>query len=184
MTFDLRRGSRRPHVARWTWLAAMLGLAFTLGATTPPPAAAAGEPPAVVSAQAATTTLTPPVADPALPADGEPGAPGARPRRRLSPMAAELAQAIAAERSALTELQARFDHANGDREALAVQREIEQLKRGTEITLLRIQAKHARLKGHEAVARRIDAVIDEVTRPQAARDPVRRPTPVEARGER
>jgi hypothetical protein len=99
-------------------------------------------------------------------------------------MAAELAQTLEAERTALSELQARFDVAANEREALAIQREIEQLKTATEIALLRIQAKHARLKGRETVARRIDAAIEEILHPPVIRNPVVRSAPVEDGGGR
>jgi hypothetical protein len=191
VNFDFRGGSRRPQTTRLALLAALLALAFAAGAGTPSPAAAGDDGSAVTSAPAAPATVTPPVTDPAaealgpvVPAEAGPGAPGARARRRLSPMAAELAQVIDAERSALTVLQARFDHATSEHEALAVQREIEQLKTMTEIALLHVQAKHARLKGREAVARRIDAAVEELMRPPLVRDPLHRPAPAEVRTER
>lgn len=191
MPIDLRGESRRRHPIRWALLAAMLGLALASGAGSPRPAAAEGERPADSETGAPTATVATPVAVPAVvplqPAtagDVEPGEGSPRPRRHLSPMAAELAQTLEAERTALSELQARFDRAPNEREALAIQREIEQLKTATEIALLRVQAKHARLKGREAVARRIDAAIEEILHPPVTRNPLVRPAPVEDGGGR
>ena len=192
MSIDFRGEGRCPHSNRLVQLTAMLGLALAAGAESPHPVAAdegnrpAVSGPAVPAAPVVAPVVVPADASlqPAAPGDVEPGTPSPRSHRRLSPMAAELAQAIEAERDTLSELQARFDRAASEREALAIQHEIERLKTATEIALLRIQAKHARLKGRETVARRIDAAIEEILHPPVIRNPVVRPAPVEDGGGR
>ncbi len=188
MPIQPRGGPRRPHPNRSALLTAILGLVLAAAAAGPSPAAAEGEPPVAPGTETpAVTTVRPvqlPAADslPAAPPGAEPGEGSPRPPRRLSPMGAELAQALEAERTALRELQARFDRAPNEREALAVQREIERVKTATEIALLRIQAKHARLKGRETVARRIEDAIEAILHPPVIRDPAIRPVRVEAGG--
>jgi len=111
-----------------------------------PPATAAG--PAIESA---------PADNPAAPL----------PARRLSPFAREIAQAIDAQRMALIALQERFERTADPNEARAIQREIEATKQGTELQILRIQARYARLGGREAAARRIEAAIEQLLHPPA-----------------
>jgi hypothetical protein len=102
--------------------------------------------------------------------------------RKLSAFVLELRQAVDAERAALVLLQARFDRATNEGDALAIQREIETLKQNGEVQLLRIQAKHARLKGREAAARKIEAAIEAMLHPvPTPASPVVRPAPAEAR---
>jgi hypothetical protein len=90
-------------------------------------------------------------------------------RRKLHPMAADMRAAVEHERTSLAELSRRFRAASSPEAALAVQREIERVKHETELTLLRIQADYARRAGLAGVAARIEAAIEEMTRPAPSR---------------
>jgi len=98
-----------------------------------------------------------PASDPATPL----------PARRLSPLTQEITQAIDAQRVLLIALQERFERTSDQNEARDVQREIEAVKQGTELQILRIQARYARLGGREAAARRIEAAIEQILHPPA-----------------
>jgi hypothetical protein len=77
----------------------------------------------------------------------------------------EIELVINSERARVTELAARVRDLGDDAAALAVQLEIEQIKQGTEIEILRIQAKHARLAGREAQATAIEAALAQMLSP-------------------
>lgn len=95
----------------------------------------------------------------------------------LSPMMLEMTAVMDAEQKQLGELTKRFKAAGSADAALAAQREIEQLKVGTEVKLLQIQAAYARREGRKLVADRIDAAIRELTDPPLKLEPVARPGP-------
>jgi len=99
--------------------------------------------------------------------------------RRPSPMDQEVRKVLEDERKTLTDLRARFAAASNPEAALQVQREIEQVKVGTEVALLRVQATFARREGRLEHARRIEAEIEEVLNPRtpAAATPTRRIAP-------
>lgn len=183
-------GTSRRSLGHPALLASGLALGLAL-AGQPAAAQAPGPNPAdssrmVSPATAAAVTGPAGLAAPDAAATGAavPGGPRERARRPLSPLAAELAQALEAERRALVALQARFDAALDEQAALAVQREIDRLKASTEVTLLRIQARHARLRGREAAARRIESAIEGLLQPPPVRDPSRRAVPALERRER
>lgn len=97
---------------------------------------------------------------------------------RPSALMTEIRALLAGERQALATLNARFQRASSLAEALSIQREIEQLKDGTEIALLRVQAKHARLAGRLDVARRIEEEVRILeTPPPSPTIAVSRPRP-------
>jgi hypothetical protein len=100
-------------------------------------------------------------------------------QRKLSPMAAEMQQAIRMERDGLRRLHARFQQTSDPHAALAIQREIEALKVGTELELLRIQANHARREGRVEAAKRIETVIEQILNPVVPKAPadMSRPRP-------
>jgi hypothetical protein len=95
----------------------------------------------------------------------------------VHPMMGEIRAALEAEQSKLLELRARMNATRDPASHLAIQREVEQVKRGTEIAILRIQAAHARRDGRAALADRIDAAIEEMLRPVARGVPAARPAP-------
>ena len=149
---------------------ALMAGALACTALATPAIADAPRTPATVTAAAAQTQ--PPATAPS-PEDGEiatsiaetPSAPAVR-VRRSSPIALEMQKVIDEERQALVELRARFAAARGPG-AIEIQREIERLKAGTEISLLRIQASWARRQGRLEIAREIEAAIEATLHPHA-----------------
>lgn len=99
--------------------------------------------------------------------------------RRANPMAMEMRNALDVEQKALVELRARFMATRDPKAALEIQREIERVKTGTELALLRIQAAFAAKAGRLEDARRIEAEIDDLVSPKPALAPqqARRPSP-------
>jgi hypothetical protein len=96
---------------------------------------------------------------------------------RLSPMLQEIKvlwETRQAERAALEE---QFRMAGDEATALAIQREIEELMVQTELSILRIQADHARREGRIADAEKIEAAITEMTSPPELPPPPERPAP-------
>jgi len=102
--------------------------------------------------------------------------------RRPSAMTQEIDKVLDEERKALADLRARFAAAPSAKVALEVQREIEQLKVGTEVALLRVQVAFARRDGRLEDARRIEADIEEALHPRnpvGAAGPARRSPPTQ-----
>jgi len=97
------------------------------------------------------------------PAPDAPAAPQAATPR--SPEMLEIDQALAAERALVAELEARLEGAPDEPAALDLLREIERTKQQTEIEILRLQAKHARLAGREEQAAEIEAVVQQILAP-------------------
>lgn len=120
---------------------------------------------------------------PAAPASVEAPAPEAATpappegKRPLSPMMTEIQAVFVAEAGKLAELRQRAARATTPDEALALQREIERVKFDTEVSLLRVQAKHARQAGRTEVASRIDAAISDLLNPPKVTAPAARPVP-------
>jgi hypothetical protein len=97
---------------------------------------------------------------------------------RSSALMTEIRAALDAERDRVAALDARVRACTDRRQALALQREIESVKRDTEVTLLRIQATHARRAGRTALAERLEAAVAEMLAPPPpAATPVVRPEP-------
>lgn len=89
----------------------------------------------------------------------------------VSPEMAEINAALADERARVAGLQARLDDTADDEAALALLREMEQTKQATEVEVLRIQAKHARLAGRDAQATEIEAAIAVILAPTPVAPP-------------
>jgi hypothetical protein len=70
---------------------------------------------------------------------------------------------------ALAEVQARLELASGERAALALQREAERIKSDAEVSLLRVQADHARRAGRLKTADELDAAIEIMLHPPLAK---------------
>ena len=102
--------------------------------------------------------------------------------RSQSPLAADMARLLDAERASLTALKARFDAAANEASALEVEREIERVKADTEISLLRVQAEYARREGQEQAAREIESTIEAALHERTKSAPAGNPTPGAARG--
>lgn len=99
------------------------------------------------------------------------------PVRAASPMLLEMQALLAAEHEQVLVLRERAAKAASADEAMALQREIEKLKFDTEVSLLRVQAKHARAAGRTEVATRIEAAISELVNPPKLKAPAARPVP-------
>lgn len=82
-----------------------------------------------------------------------------------SPEMLEIDQALVAERALVAELEARLEGAPDETAALDLLREIERTKQRTEIEILRLQAKHARLAGREEQAAEIEAAVQQILAP-------------------
>jgi hypothetical protein len=85
-----------------------------------------------------------------------------------SPEMTEIDEALAVERALVTDLEALLRNATDETGSLALLREIEQTKYGAELTILRIQAKHARLAGRETQAQEIEAAVAQIENPSLA----------------
>jgi len=134
---------------------AALALAPTAALTTPSVAGAPADPMKFTPESSA--------------ASSEETSPPARvvPRRPRTPMDIELRGVLDRQREALAALHARFRGAKDDVAALAIQREIDRVKRDTEISLLRVQADWARRSGRSEAASQIEAAIEQILHPRA-----------------
>lgn len=104
---------------------------------------------------------------------------GARPkaRRPVNPLYPRIAAMLETEREQLAALRTRKAGTRDDEMAMAIQREIEQIKTQTELGILRLQAEHARKQGKAAVAEGIEAAIRQMTQPAQRLQPMSRPAP-------
>lgn len=105
------------------------------------------------------------------------------PERPLSPKMQEITEVLAAGKTQVMELQEQLKTAPNETEALRLLKAIAQQKQDTEIAMLRIQERHARLAGQSEVADQIIAAIDKILNPDpmtpdaaamAERDAIRR----------
>lgn len=153
-----------------TFLVALLTTAI-LGAAADPTGepAPTGPAPGVVATPppgdlATATTAAP--NDPTLVEPSEAAAEAARgPGRPLTPLMAAVQSAMSEQRTQLAELSARLDKAADHGTALAIMKEIEQAKRGTELRVLRIQLDLARQAGRQEAATRLADAIASMEGP-------------------
>jgi len=162
-------------------------------------AAFADEPP---TAQGDPKTVAPAVAAPVIPdlpenaaeiealkngagpgslAEPQSEATAGQPADEPTPRTHALRAVLDAEQAQLAELQGRLESAPDTDAALAIQREIEQVKQQTEIDLLAAQARFAREAGQEEQAVAIEAAITELTAPRPVGVPQDRPAPADPR---
>ena len=121
---------------------------------------------------------TGPVAQPLAGAAGVVSAsPGAVVKRPPSPLMAELMAVLESETQQIEALEVKVAAAPDAMAALAIQRQIEKVKFDTEVSLLRVQATHARRAGRTALADRLDAAVEEMLRPVARGVPIPRSAP-------
>ncbi len=97
--------------------------------------------------------------------------------RPASAMMLEIRAALDREHEQVEGLRARLRQAPGHREALALQREIEQVKLGTEAAILRIQAGAARRAGYATLAERLEVAAQDLLAPPRATTLATRPAP-------
>jgi len=100
------------------------------------------------------------------------------PERALSPMMVEIEAALAAGDAAVAALTERAAQAADETSRMAVMVQIAAQKQATELTILGIQADHARRAGNEALAVQINAEMNLITNPPAPVPPTTtRPVP-------
>ena len=109
-----------------------------------------------------------------------PPAPGVANTVKPGAMMTEIHALVADERRSLAALNERFHRTTDQAAAIALQREIAQLKLGTEIALLRVQARYARAEGRLAVAAHLDDAIRELESPPVPPQTAVRPSPTSA----
>ncbi len=104
-----------------------------------------------------------------------------RPTDLNSQRIAEIKNLIAVERAALAELQDRIERAPDQAAELDLIKRIGELKRNTEIGILEIQLRYARIEGLAEAAARLETAIDELRAPPPRGVPQPRPAPDAAR---
>lgn len=97
------------------------------------------------------------------------------PLEDLSPRLLEIRTFLEKDKQALDKLRAEYAAATSDAEALRLQRQIHEIKRGTELGLLKIQLKHARLEGNQEAVTQLEATLDRASNPPAIEAPQDRP---------
>ncbi len=101
-----------------------------------------------------------------------------RPAHTLTPMMAEIFAYMEAREVLIAAKRQQYAAAKTDAAAAAsLQAEMQKLKFDTEIEVLRIQARHAHKEGRTEDARRIEASIEEILKPQIRIAPEKRPLP-------
>jgi hypothetical protein len=104
------------------------------------------------------------------------------PARALSPMMVEIEAALAAGDAAVAALAERAAQAADETSQQAIMAQIAGLKQATELTILGIQADHARRAGNDALAAQINADMNLITNPPAPVPPTTpRPVPANER---
>jgi|GEM_PF-2557222 len=93
---------------------------------------------------------------------------------QLSPMMTEIQAVLEFQRTQRAELEDSYQRAVDDGTALAVQNQIEQLARQTELNIMNIQIRHLRAAGHEEDAQAIEAELELMASPRPTREPVDR----------
>lgn len=95
-------------------------------------------------------------------------APAPKPRlAKASPMMTEIRAVLDEERAALRVLHERFRATKDADASIAIQREIARVKLDAEVSVLRVQAKHARAAGRADVAANLEAAIQKMLEPDA-----------------
>ncbi len=89
----------------------------------------------------------------------------------LSPMMREIHAVLLVKRAEVAEAQRRFDDAADETDALRLQQEVETLKIGAELEILRIQVRYARLEGRPETAAALEASIEAMTAPRPRLEP-------------
>jgi hypothetical protein len=163
-----------PMPARRLLLATLVAIASTVSLALAEPGRPASSQGAA-AAPAPAATAPPEIAAP--PSNETAAVAPARPRRPVNPLYAGITALIEAEGEQLRVLARRLDATRDSEAAMAIQREIEQVKVQTELSILRLQSEHARRSGKAALADRLDAAIREMQEPRPAPKPASRPAP-------
>ena len=94
-----------------------------------------------------------------------------------TPAMLEIDALLEVERVQLAELKARLQAAPDEETALAIQREVRQLKMETELEILRVQIRSAREMGRLDTVERLEQTIEYLTNPRPVNPPVERVRP-------
>ena len=86
---------------------------------------------------------------------------------KLSPRLLEIRERIEWEQTKLAELSEAYLAATNGDEALRIQRKIHELKAGTELAILEIQLRQARLESKVETVQRLEAALEKVRNPEA-----------------
>jgi hypothetical protein len=164
--------------SRLLLLAAVLGTAAASPARASEPSPAAQARATVAPAKLVVLTPAAITGSASASLDSLPAAPALEASVKRSPLMAAIAAVLDDEERQLTALRTDLSHAALPAQALEIQRHIEQVKQGTEIQLLRVQADHARASGNFALATRIEEAIAQQLQPRLRLEPRDRPAPV------
>jgi hypothetical protein len=96
------------------------------------------------------------------------------PARELSPMMTEITAALETARLEVAALKLRQDAAVTNDAAMALAREIAQVKRTNRVEMMRIQLRYARAEGRAETAAELEEIITRMTAPPAPGVPVQR----------
>jgi hypothetical protein len=118
-----------------------------------------------------------PVVEPAAPSSAPAHAATAVRVRKPSPLAVAITALLETERGTIAALEQRLAATKDRVAALALRREIEQVKIDAEIQVLALQAAHHRGNGRADLANQLDAVIRTMKNPPRAFEPASRPAP-------
>jgi hypothetical protein len=105
---------------------------------------------------------------------GSPGMEALRPekgaprvdREKLSPMHREIYDAVESERAQIQALSRRFAQTDLAADRLTIQKEIESIKKGGQLTVLEIQLRYARAGKHDEAVRQLEKAIDALKNPK------------------
>jgi hypothetical protein len=95
-------------------------------------------------------------------------------RSRLAPMHREILDAVESERAQVEELSLRYSRAVLPAEKIAIQKEIETIKKNGMIAVYEIQLRYARAAGREETVRQMEAAIEAIRNPKPAQGQVKR----------
>jgi molecular chaperone GrpE (heat shock protein) len=98
-----------------------------------------------------------------------------------NPLMAQFMQIQEQASARLNELNAQLANQSSNEQALALVKEMENVKQEAELDMLRLQAGAAIARGDQATADEINAAIEMMTTPRPARPAVERPAPAGAR---
>jgi hypothetical protein len=97
------------------------------------------------------------------------------PLEELPPRLRAIREVLDAQNSKLVELQARYEAATSDDQALLVQREMHELKRGTELAMINAQLEFARQEGNTEKIAELEAILESVELRAGVMGPAERP---------
>ncbi len=103
--------------------------------------------------------------------DAKPGQP------QLKPMTVEINAVLDEAHLQVATLQGRFDKEPNADVAVALVRQIEQIKINTELDILRVQLRYARTDGRDELVQELETALNLMTTPRTQKQPIDRPAP-------